>query len=159
VIFSLLANSRARSKGILLVPMFRFAQNISDLKTYQTPFKCIGPILTTCFCFSLLRIPSRRPLVMPATLRSLVPLIIWLSDRTRNVRKLDLRLRTSRRHTFSSGNAGTLDVNLEAQSSLILPKSSRNPRLHARGCNLSRCIHIHLWLTISSLHIHCSHWR
>lgn len=42
---------------------------------YQTPLRCIGPILTTCRVFSLLRIPSRRPRVMPATLRSLVPLI------------------------------------------------------------------------------------
>lgn len=63
VIFSLFANSRARSKGI------------------QTPLRCIGPILTTCLVFSLLRMPSLRPLVMPATLRSLVPLIMWLSSR------------------------------------------------------------------------------
>ena len=56
--------------------------------TYQTPFRCIGPILTTCFCFSLLRIPSRRPRVIPATFRSLVPLIIWLSVVIRTVRSL-----------------------------------------------------------------------
>lgn len=60
---------------------------------------------------------------------------------------------------FSSRNTSTLDVNLEAQSSLVLPKSSCNLRLHASWCYLSRCIYRHLWLTISSLHIHCSHWR
>lgn len=46
---------------------------------YQTPLRCIGPIFTTCRVFSLFRIPSRRPRVMPATFRSLVPLIMWLS--------------------------------------------------------------------------------
>jgi hypothetical protein len=50
-------------------------------KTYHTPLRCIGPILTTCLIFSLLRIPSRRPRVMPATLSSLVPLIKWLSEK------------------------------------------------------------------------------
>ena len=49
--------------------------------TYQTPFRCIGPIFTTLRFFSLLRIPSRLPLVMPATLSSLVPLMVWLSSR------------------------------------------------------------------------------
>jgi hypothetical protein len=49
--------------------------------SYQTPLRCIGPILTTWRTFSLLRIPSRRPRVIPATLRSLVPLIMWLSSR------------------------------------------------------------------------------
>jgi hypothetical protein len=51
------------------------------LQSYQTPFRCIGPILTTAFCFSALRMPSRRPRVIWATLSSLVPLIIWLSGR------------------------------------------------------------------------------
>lgn len=49
------------------------------IKTYQTPFKCMGPILTTCRTFSLFKIPSRRPRVMPATFNSFVPLIMWLS--------------------------------------------------------------------------------
>lgn len=48
-------------------------------ETYQTPLRCMGPIFTTCRTFSLLRMPSRRPRVMPATFNSLVPLIIWLS--------------------------------------------------------------------------------
>lgn len=39
----------------------------------------MGPILTTWRTFSLLRIPSRRPRVMPATFNSFVPLIMWLS--------------------------------------------------------------------------------
>lgn len=47
--------------------------------TYHTPFRCMGPIFTTWRTFSLLRIPSLLPRVMPATLRSLVPLIMWLS--------------------------------------------------------------------------------
>jgi len=48
---------------------------------YQTPLRCIGPILTTCLVFSLFKIPSRRPRVIPATFSSLVPLIMWLSSR------------------------------------------------------------------------------
>lgn len=48
-------------------------------RSYQTPFKCIGPIFTTERTFSLFKIPSRRPLVIPATLSNFVPLIIWLS--------------------------------------------------------------------------------
>jgi hypothetical protein len=44
--------------------------------TYQTPLRCIGPILTTWRTFSLFRIPSLRPRVMPATLSNFVPLII-----------------------------------------------------------------------------------
>lgn len=47
--------------------------------SYQTPFKCIGPILTTWRIFSLFKIPSRRPRVIPATFNNFVPLIIWLS--------------------------------------------------------------------------------
>lgn len=63
VIFSLLAKSKALSNGI------------------QTPLRCIGPILTTCRTFSLFRIPSLLPRVIPATLRSFVPFIMWLSSR------------------------------------------------------------------------------
>lgn len=48
-------------------------------RTHQTPFRCIGPIFTTCLVFSLLRIPSRRPRVIPATFSSFVPFIMWLS--------------------------------------------------------------------------------
>lgn len=55
-------NSNARSYGI------------------QTPLRYIVPIFTTCRTFSLFRIPSRRPRVMPATFRSLVPLIMLLSS-------------------------------------------------------------------------------
>lgn len=47
--------------------------------TYQTPFRCMGPIFTTCRIFSLLRMPSLLPLVIPATFSSFVPLIMWLS--------------------------------------------------------------------------------
>lgn len=48
--------------------------------TYHTPLRCIGPIFTTCRTFSLFKIPSRLPRVIPATFNSLVPLIIWLSN-------------------------------------------------------------------------------
>lgn len=47
--------------------------------TYHTPLRCIGPIFTTCRTFSLFKIPSRLPRVIPATFNSLVPLIMWLS--------------------------------------------------------------------------------
>lgn len=77
VIFSLLAKSRARSKGILTSQR---GSSGAGNRTYHTPFRCIGPILTTLRTFSLLRMPSRRPLVIPATLSSLVPLIMWLSE-------------------------------------------------------------------------------
>lgn len=52
------------------------------VSTYQTPFKCMGPILTTWRTFSLFSMPSRLPLVMPATLSNFVPLIMWLSAAT-----------------------------------------------------------------------------
>lgn len=42
---------------------------------YQTPLTCIGPILTTCRTFSFFKMASLRPLSIPATLNSLVPLI------------------------------------------------------------------------------------
>jgi hypothetical protein len=73
VIFSLFAKSKALSKGILktISAMLHFRYSLA----HQTPFRCIGPILTTCLVFSDLRIPSRRPRVMPATLSNLVPLM------------------------------------------------------------------------------------
>jgi hypothetical protein len=48
--------------------------------TYQTPLKCIGAILTTWLVFSLFKMPSLRPRVMPATFNSFVPLMKWLSS-------------------------------------------------------------------------------
>lgn len=61
--------------------------NLSQLGTvveahvsyYQTPLRCLGPVFTICFVFSLVRISSHRPPVIPATFRSLVPLIMWSS--------------------------------------------------------------------------------
>jgi hypothetical protein len=47
---------------------------------YHIPLRCIGPILTTFPAFSDFNIPSRHPRVMPATLSSFVPLIMWLSS-------------------------------------------------------------------------------
>ncbi len=62
-------------------PDFRLAVSKQSKRKqpYQTPLRCIGPIFTTCRSFSLLRIPSLRPRVIPATLRSFVPLMKWLS--------------------------------------------------------------------------------
>ena len=78
VIFSLFANSKARSYGILSMSVNGQWENHWEV-TYQTPLRCMGPILMTWRSFSLFKIPSRRPLVMPATFKSLVPLTIWLS--------------------------------------------------------------------------------
>lgn len=64
---SLRASSRARSKGI------------------HTPLRFIAPILTTYRTFSDLRMPSRRPLVIPATFSSLVPLMKLVSSRRETV--------------------------------------------------------------------------
>lgn len=50
--------------------------------------------------------------------------------------KLDVRERT-----FTASNACTLDINLEAQCGLILPKCSSDSRLHANRRNLTSCIH------------------
>jgi hypothetical protein len=59
----------------------QFCQLREDDGSYQTPLRCIGPILTTCRVFSLLRMPSLRPRVMPATFSNFVPLIMWLSGK------------------------------------------------------------------------------
>lgn len=83
VIFSLLANSKARSYGILASQRGTHKPGWS----YQTPLRCIGPILTTFRSFSLLRIPSRRPLVIPTTFSNFVPLILWLSTMSAKIRK------------------------------------------------------------------------
>mgnify|MGYP006976744676 CR=1 FL=1 len=84
VIFSLFAKSRARSKGILQDTLAdpQGASYPKSSRAYQTPLRCIGPILTTWRIFSLFRMPSRRPRVIPATFRSLVPLIMWLSEKS-----------------------------------------------------------------------------
>ena len=68
-----------RDPTVCLSIAFSTFQSGQVVETYQTPFRCMGPILTTCRTFSLFRIPSRRPLVMPATFSNLVPLIMWLS--------------------------------------------------------------------------------
>lgn len=68
--------SLKRNPAAVLVPLIRSTRFSGTDCTYQTPFKCIGPIFTTCRIFSLFRMPSRLPLVMPATLSSLVPLIM-----------------------------------------------------------------------------------
>ena len=109
--------------------------------THQTPFKCIGPILTTLRTFSLLRIPSLRPRVMPATLSSLVPLIIRLSTTLSTGSKHKLCVR----RTFSASNADTLGFNLITETSLVFPQRRGNPRFGAGGSGLSgRVVHVPL---------------
>ena len=58
------------------IKVSRVRRGGENAPTYQTPLRCMGPILTTWRTFSLLRMPSRRPRVMPATFSSLVPLIM-----------------------------------------------------------------------------------
>lgn len=82
MIFSLFAKSRARSNGILGRVSSWVGCDDLDSRTHHTPLRCIGPIFTTWRTFSLLRMPSRRPRVIPATFNSFVPLIIWLSARS-----------------------------------------------------------------------------
>lgn len=89
-------------------------------RTYQTPFRCIGPIFTTWRVFSLLRIPSRRPLVMPATFNSLVPLIMWLSANHVSS-SLSHRLYDQKQPTLSTCDTNTPCFNLEAQAALVFP--------------------------------------
>jgi len=101
---------------------------------YHTPLRCIGPILTTWRTFSLFRIPSRRPRVMPATLSSLVPLIIWLSATDRSINSLSSQPGLL---TFSTGNADTTGFYLKAKTTLILPESGSHTGLHSRRCNLA----------------------
>jgi len=42
---------------------------------------------------------------------------------------------------FTSSNASTLDINLEAECRFVLPQCSGNSRLHANRSDLTRCIH------------------
>lgn len=129
VIFSLFANSKARSKGILIDQILLVVRSGMSLflfgSTYQTPFKCIGPIFTTWRSFSLFKIPSRRPRVIPATFSNFVPLIIWLSVRYpcqiegfQNWAYLPTSL------TLSPCNAYTLGLHLITKTALVFPQSS-----------------------------------
>lgn len=105
-------------------------------QSYQTPFKCIGPILTTCRVFSLFKMPSRRPRVMPATLSSLVPLIMWLSaEQLEHGHTSEQTVRT-----FATRNTNAFSFNLEAQTAFIFPQSSGHTRLHAWWGNLASVI-------------------
>lgn len=105
--------------------------------SYHTPFKCIGPILTTWRIFSLLRIPSRRPRVIPATLSSLVPLIIWLSVCCFISECEPNPLEYGESLTFSSGDADTLRFHLVAETTLIFPQCGRDSRFGSWRCDLS----------------------
>jgi hypothetical protein len=117
VIFSLFANSRARSKGILKI-VSKLPATCRYPQAYQTPLRCIGPILTTCLVFSLFRIPSLRPRVIPATFSSLVPLIMWLSMNTQSAIDIGNK-RIS--HTFTASDADTFGLDLEAKATFVFP--------------------------------------
>lgn len=135
VIFSLFANSSARSKGILYRNQQCDLEAWSKLATYQTPLRCIGPILTTCRVFSDFSMPSRRPRVMPATFRSFVPLMKWLSRAHVNICP-GQRL-SSMEPTFTTSHADSLRFDLKAKTSFILPQCRCHPRLHSRWSNLA----------------------
>lgn len=129
---SLFAYSKARSKGILQSERW---QRPRDGETYHTPLRCIGPIFTTCRFFSLLRMPSRRPRVIPATLRSFVPLMKWLSKHVSQVSIIDKKNRM--RPTFATSNANSLSLNLKAQAALVFPQRGSHSRLYPGRCHLS----------------------
>ena len=141
MIRSLFANSSARSNGILCSSRQSSGRVTRAPNTHQTPFRCIGPIFTTCLIFSLLRMPSLRPRVMPATFKSLVPLIMWLSGLGISAwfNRVDHVLRT-----FTSGNANSLRFDLETQASFVLPEGRRHPRFHAGRGDLAGAVKIGL---------------
>lgn len=89
--------------------------------------------MTTCLIFSLFRMPSRRPLVIPATFNNFVPLIMWLSANHQRVSSPVFVL-----HTLASSHTNSLCLDLEAQATLVLPQRRSHPRLHAWRGNLSR---------------------
>ena len=113
--------------------------------THHTPLRCIGPILTTWRTFSLLRMPSRRPRVIPATFSSFVPLIMWLSAPRRTSRQYsvmspyegyeDLTIRT-----FSAGNTDATSLDLVAEAPFVFPERCGNAGLHAGRRDLARCV-------------------
>lgn len=96
--------------------------------TYQTPLRCMGPILTTCRIFSLFKMPSRRPRVIPATLRSFVPLIIWLSGKQsisllipREPVTNNSSEPNAKKRTFPSGDTDTFRLDLKTEAALVFP--------------------------------------
>ncbi len=127
-------------------PAAASAPSTPDAKhvTYQTPLRCIGPILTTCRIFSLFKMPSRRPRVIPATLRSLVPLIMWLSV----IRSADVPISSvigtskalvayAKERTFPSGDTDAFCLNLKTEAALVFPQSRSHPRLHPGRSDLA----------------------
>jgi hypothetical protein len=111
--------------------------HLQSRETYQTPLRCMGPILTTWRVFSLFSMPSRRPRVIPATFRSLVPLIMWLSSRSQRT----IFLRGGRpKITFTASNTDALGFNLETQAAFVLPQRSGHAGLHSRRGNLTSVV-------------------
>ena len=137
------AKSRARSNGILMFVNNRIKYSgLENAATYHTPLRCIGPIFTTWRVFSLLRMPSRRPRVIPATFNSFVPLIMWLSAPRRN-KPLVLHYIALRRlgpRTFSASNTDSTSLYLVAETAFVLPERRGDSRLHAGRRNLTRCV-------------------
>jgi hypothetical protein len=85
-----------------------------------------------------LRMPSRRPRVMPATLSSFVPLIIALSGarETGQFGRETLGWKGSKR-TFPTGDTDAPSFDLETERALIFPQRRCDARLHARRLNLT----------------------
>lgn len=92
----------------------------------------MGPILTTWRTFSLFKMPSRRPRVIPATFNSLVPLIMWLSATSVSHQALLLHSEALK-PTFTSSDADASSLNLETETPFVLPQRGGNARLHPRG--------------------------
>jgi hypothetical protein len=85
-----------------------------------------------------LRMPSRRPRVMPATLSSFVPLIIALSGGRENGQfgQETLGRKVSKR-TFPTGDTNAPGFDLETEGALVFPQRRCDARLHARRLNLA----------------------
>jgi hypothetical protein len=101
----------------------------------------MGPILTTCRVFSLLRMPSRRPRVMPATLSSFVPLIMWLSRKVVSI--CGQQGRGSR--TFATCDTNTLRLDLKTQTAFVFPQRGSHTGLHPRRGDLASVVK-RVWL-------------
>ena len=118
--------------------------------SYQTPLRCIGPILTTCRIFSLFKMPSRRPRVIPATLRSFVPLIMWLSvnQSVSCFPRVMTSVAGKKQRTFPPGDTDTFRLNLKTEAALVFPQRRSHPRLHPGWSDLTGSVECLLRVTL-----------
>lgn len=92
--------------------------------------------MTTWRSFSLLRIPSRRPRVIPATFSSFVPLIMWLSGCSVSQWCPTSKFRGIAR-TLAPRHADSLRFHLVAEAALILPQGGGHAWLGSRRGDLA----------------------